>query len=292
MSEFPIINGLRALAPHYDVLICDIWGVIHNGRAAYDGVVECLSQFRRQHGGVVLLLSNAPRPSAPIREQLQGFGVGGEAYDSLVTSGDLTRTLLAEKSAGQKFKIHHVGPDRDLTLFDGLQVSRVGLNEAQAIVCTGPFDDTKEGPDDYTAYWREALAERLPFFCANPDLQVQRGDQLIYCAGALAQDYERQGGEVIYLGKPHLPVYDFVAQHLKLTTGREIPRTKWLAIGDGLKTDILGATRATIDALLITGGIHEPQLSKPDGTPDPARIASTLHAQNLTAKAAMRRLLW
>ena len=292
MSQFPIIKGLRALAPHYDVLICDIWGVIHNGRAAYDGVVECLSHFRRQHGGVVLLLSNAPRPSPPIREQLQGFGVGPEVYDTLVTSGDLTRVLLAEKAADQDFKIHHVGPDRDLTLFDGLQVSRVDLNDAQAIVCTGPFDDTKEGPEDYREYWREALARRLPFYCANPDLQVQRGDQLIYCAGALAQDYERQGGEVIYLGKPHLPVYDFVAQQLKLTTGREIPRTKWLVIGDGLKTDILGATRAAIDALLITGGIHEPQLSNHDGSPDPARIASTLRAQNLTAKAAMRRLLW
>jgi HAD superfamily hydrolase (TIGR01459 family) len=291
MPSLPIIAGLGEIAQRYEALVCDVWGVIHNGREAFPGVVDCLRSFRAQ--GTVLLLSNAPRPSAPIREQLTGLGVPADAYHAVVTSGDLTRRLLAEKAeGGMPFKVHHVGPDRDLPLFQGLTVERVGMPEAQAIVCTGPFDDTKEGPDDYRDYWREALTRRLPFFCANPDYQVQRGDEIIYCAGALAQDYERQGGQVLYLGKPHQPVYGFVDERLKEFSGRSIPRTKWLAVGDGLKTDIAGATAAGIDALLITGGIHEAELSHPAGAPDPAKIAAILGAGKLKAVAAMRRLIW
>lgn len=288
MPDTPIIQGLSLLAPRYDALICDIWGVIHNGREAFPGVVDCLKRFRAS-SGTVLLLSNAPRPNGPIRDQLAGFGVPPDAYDALVTSGDLTRQLMAERAP---LKLHHLGPDRDLPLFENLAVARVALADAEAIVCTGPFDDTKEGPDDYRDYWKPALARRLPFYCANPDLVVQRGDQLIYCAGALAQAYEEQGGEVVYLGKPHLPIYDFVERHLAKTIGRTIARNKWLAIGDGLKTDILGAKRAGLDALLITGGIHEPELSGAGGEPDPAKIATVLAAQGLSAIAAMRRLVW
>jgi HAD superfamily hydrolase (TIGR01459 family) len=217
--------------------------------------------------------------------------VPSAAYDTIVTSGDLTRQLLAEKSAHGTFKLHHVGPDRDLPLFEGLNVDRVPLADAEAIVCTGPFDDTKEGPEDYRDYWKPAIARRMPFYCANPDLVVQRGDQLIYCAGALGLDYERQGGDVIYLGKPHAPVYDFVEVRLK-ELGRPVPRAKWLAIGDGLKTDIKGATDANLAALLITGGIHEPELADAASNPDPAKIAAVLNAGHLKATAAMRRLVW
>ena len=156
MSVVPIIKGLRTLAPRYQVLVCDIWGVIHNGRHAYEGVVDCLTSFRKSNG-TVLLLSNAPRPSTPIREQLHGFGVSQDAYDTVVTSGDLTRKLLGEKSATAQYMIHHVGPDRDLTLFEGLNVGRAKLQDASAIVCTGPFDDNTEGPDDYKSYWQPAL---------------------------------------------------------------------------------------------------------------------------------------
>lgn len=289
MPQPPIIQGLSALAPRYDVLLCDVWGVIHNGREAFPGVVDCLRAYRRQ--GVVLLLSNAPRPSPPIRDQLTSLGVPSDAYDTIVTSGDLTRRLLEEKSAHGTFKVHHVGPDRDLPLFENLNVARVPLADAQAIVCTGPFDDTKEGPDDYRDYWKPALARRMPFYCANPDLVVQRGDQIITCAGALGLDYERQGGDVLYLGKPHAPVYDFVEDRLK-ELGRPVPRAKWLAIGDGLKTDIKGATDADLAALLITGGIHEAELSDAAAHPDPAKIAAVLNATSLKATAAMRRLVW
>lgn len=282
-----IISGLKEIAARYDVLVCDIWGVIHNGREAYPGVVETLSRFRSQ--GTVLLLSNAPRPNGPIREQLESLTVAADAYDELVTSGDLTRRLLIERAP---LNIHRVGPDRDWPLFENLAVHQVAMKDADAIVCTGPFDDTKEGPDDYRDYWHEALARRLPFYCANPDLVVQRGEQMIYCAGALAQDYERQGGEVVYLGKPHAPVYAFVAERLRELTGRDIPRAKWLAIGDGLKTDIAGATKAGIDSLLITGGIHESELAHADGRPDPAKIERVYASQNLKSVAAMRRLLW
>lgn len=290
MQSIPIVPGLSALAPRYEALICDVLGVVHNGREAYAGVVDCLSAFRKH--GIVLLLSNAPRPSPPIRGQLASLDVPDSAYDTIVTSGDLTRKLLAERAAKSVFKIHHVGPDRDLPLFEGLNVARVAMKEAAAIVCTGPFDDTKEGPGDYRDYWHDALARRLPFYCANPDLVVQRGDDMIYCAGALAQVYEAQGGEVIYLGKPHLPVYDFVAERLTQTAGREVPRGRWLAVGDGLRTDILGARRAGIDACLITGGIHETELADERGDPDTHKIAAVLKAQNLAAVGAMRRLVW
>lgn len=282
-----IIQGLSEIASNYGALICDIWGVVHNGREAYPGVVDTLREFRKQ--GVVLLLSNAPRPNEPIHAQLASLGVPRDAYDTLITSGDLTRRVLAEAAP---LKVHRVGPDRDAPLYEGLAIERVPMAEAEAIVCTGPFDDTKEGPDDYRDYWRDALARRLPFYCANPDLVVQRGDQMIYCAGALAQDYERQGGKVIYLGKPHATVYDFVTERLAELTHRTIPRSKWLAIGDGLKTDIKGATAIGIDSLLITGGIHESDLAHADGTPDQAKIDAVLRSQNLKSVAAMRRLLW
>ncbi|NOT42865.1 MAG: TIGR01459 family HAD-type hydrolase [Alphaproteobacteria bacterium] len=282
-----IISGLREIAANYDVLVCDIWGVIHNGREAYPGVVDTLRRFREQ--GTLLLLSNAPRPNGPIGEQLASLSVTADAYDGLVTSGDLTRRLLIERAP---LNIHHVGPDRDLPLFEGLNVTRVPLKEAQAIVCTGPFDDTTEGPDDYRDYWHDALARRLPFYCANPDLVVQRGDQMIYCAGALAEDYERQGGDVVYLGKPHAPVYAFVADRLRELKGHDMPISKWLAIGDGLKTDIAGATQAGIDSLLITGGIHESELAQVDGAPDPAKIDRLFAERKLRSVAAMRRLLW
>jgi len=291
MPDPRIIPGLSLLAPAYDALICDVWGVIHNGRETYPGAAECLKRFRRT--GIVLLLSNAPRPNGPIRAQLASLGVPSDAYDAIVTSGDLTRRLLIDRtSSGVALNIHYVGPDRDLSLFEDIRVERVAMKDAAAIVCTGPFDDMKEGPDDYRDYWTDALARRLPFFCANPDLVVQRGDRLIYCAGALAQVYERQGGEVVYLGKPHLPVYDFVERHLTELAGRAIPRAKWLAVGDGLKTDIAGAKRAGMAALLITGGIHEAELSDEAGTPDATKIAATLVAQDLSAVAAMRRLVW
>jgi HAD superfamily hydrolase (TIGR01459 family) len=291
MSSVPVLGGLREVAPRFKLLVCDIWGVLHNGHSAFPGVVDCLNTFRAG-GGYVLLLSNAPRPSGPIRDQLHSLGVPETCYDTLVTSGDLTRELLAAESVGGRLPIHHVGPDRDLPLFEGLDVDRVPLDRAQAILCTGPFDDTREGPDDYRAYWTPALERGLPFWCANPDLQVQRGNSLIYCAGALAADYERRGGKVTYLGKPHAPAYSFVERRLEALTGQKPDRAGWLAVGDGLKTDILGATRAGFASLLITGGIHEAELSDEAGTPDPARIARVYGAAGLQSVGAMRRLAW
>ena len=242
----------------------------------------------------MLLLSNAPRPCESVKLQLESFAVPRSCYDGVVTSGDLTQNLFAERTAnGRAFRVFHVGPDRDLPLFEGFpRVARVAFPHAEAIVCTGPFDDTKDGPEDYRELWTRARARALPLVCANPDLVVQRGDQLIYCAGALGKLYEEMGGEVHYLGKPHLPVYDFVADRLREINGRTIDRTHWLAIGDGLKTDILGADRAGIDALLITGGVHEPELSDATGAPDPNRITQILNRDGLKAVAAMRRLVW
>jgi HAD superfamily hydrolase (TIGR01459 family) len=291
--SIPILGGLSALAPRYEMLLCDVWGVLHNGREAFPGVVDCLRRARAV-GNLVLLLSNAPRPSEPIKRQLESLQVPRDAYDGVVTSGDLVQNVFAERTAGEReLRVLHVGPDRDLSLFEGFPlVKRVAMDQAEAIVCTGPYDDTTEAPDDYRALWADARTANLPLICANPDILVQRGEQMIYCAGALAAVYEEMGGEVLYLGKPHLPVYDFVARRVRSLVGRDVAKSAWLAVGDGLRTDILGATRAGIDALLITGGIHEQELADANGMPNSLRIVEVLRRDDLKAVAAMRRLVW
>ncbi|MDQ0313958.1 TIGR01459 family HAD-type hydrolase [Amorphus orientalis] len=284
--DFPY--GLAALAGEYDGLLVDVWGVIHNGVTAFEAASDALVRFRRETGGAVVLVTNAPRPYPPIEQQLAELGVPDEAFDAVVTSGDVTRDLLAD--LGPK-ALYHIGPERDLSLYDGLKARLVEPDKAQAISCTGLFDDTVETPEHYRDQLGAFATRGLPFISANPDIVVQRGDSRIFCAGSLAELYEELGGTVHQAGKPHPPIYRLALKRLAARLGREIPTERVLAIGDGLNTDIRGAVGQGLSALLITAGIHEAEFGPP-GAPDPDRVGARLAAEGLAARAAMPRLAW
>src|SRR5204863_9893091 len=200
----PILSSIAELAPTPDAWIVDIWGVMHNGARAFAAAGEACRKFRAG-GGIVMLLSNAPRPFSAVVGHMAALGVDPAAYDGGVTSGDATHGLV---DAWGDRPILHIGPERDKGLFAGLEAVLVSAEEAQAIVCSGFYDDTRETPADYAVLFERLAARRLPMICANPDLVVERGDKLVYCAGALAAIYAEKGGEVVYAGKPYLPIYE------------------------------------------------------------------------------------
>jgi HAD superfamily hydrolase (TIGR01459 family) len=275
-------TGLKELADSYDSLLCDVWGVLHNGVAAFSAAVDALRRFRTGAGPVVLL-TNAPRPGWAIREQLRRLGVPDDAYDALVTSGDVTRGVIAERAG---VKLLHLGPERDLSLYQDLDVSLVSESEAEFVACTGLFDDDVETPEDYRALLRRLVARRLGMVCANPDLVVERGGKLVFCAGAIARLYAELGGTTILVGKPFGPVYAAARRDVAAFGG-----SKTLAVGDGLPTDIRGALDNGLDALFVTGGIHAADFGPP-AAPDGARVAARLAAEGLSAVAFMPALAW
>jgi HAD superfamily hydrolase (TIGR01459 family) len=203
-STVPVLEGLSARAADFDIILCDIWGVLHNGVNAYPSASKALRNFR-EAGGRVILVSNAPRPGTDVIGLLDGFGVDRLAYDGIVTSGDVTWSLLA---AGSWKRYHWLGPKRDGNLFNGLAMTPSDLADADVIICTGLIDDRVETAETYRSFLAEALALKLPMVCANPDLVVERGGQIIHCAGAIAKLYEELGGEAIYAGKPYPRIYD------------------------------------------------------------------------------------
>lgn len=251
-TEFPANDGLRAMVGRYPLVLCDIWGVVHDGVKAHPLAADALERFRGQ-GGMVALITNAPRPAASVASQLDALTVRPAAYDLIITSGDVTRDLVA--SSGFE-RIFHLGPDRDLLLFDGLDADRVAADRAQAILCTGLIDDETETPDDYRGQLENLARHGLPMYCANPDRVVQRGDDLVFCAGALADVYQELGGTVIIAGKPHAPIYERVLHQVELIRGNRPDKADILAIGDGIATDIRGAAAFGLDVLFVTGGIH------------------------------------
>jgi HAD superfamily hydrolase (TIGR01459 family) len=276
------INGLSELAEGYDALLCDVWGVLHNGVAAFPAAVEALVKFRATRGPVGLI-TNAPRPASAIRPQLKSLGVPDDAYDALVTSGDVTRMAIAERPGA---RILHIGPDRDLSFYDGLDATLASESDAELISCTGLFDDTTETPDDYRPLLERLAARGLAMVCANPDIVVERGDDLIYCAGALARLYAEMGGEAVLVGKPHAPIYDAARRELAASGESRI-----LAVGDGLPTDIRGAVDNRLPVLFVTGGIHAADFGPPH-EPDAERVVARLNAENLEAVAFMPALCW
>jgi len=277
-----ILDRLGELADRYDVLLCDIWGVIHNGRESFPGPCAALSHWRETTGPVVLI-SNSPRPSPEVVSQLDGLGVPRTAYSALISSGDVTRHLLAERAPGPAYKI---GPDRDAPLYAGTGVVFAALEDAAFIACTGPVDDDVETPEDYRAVLTRAAALKLPMICANPDKVVQRGDRLVYCGGALAELYETLGGAVIMAGKPHA-----LTQAADLRNG-PIDPSRVLAIGDGVATDIAGANAQSLDVLFIPAGIHGAETRGPDSGLDPAAVERLLTAAGAHAAYAMDALVW
>jgi HAD superfamily hydrolase (TIGR01459 family) len=243
-----LVSGLSELAADYDALICDIWGVVHNGHAGFPAAAEALARFRQERGPVVLL-TNAPRTAQSVAAQFDALGVPHDCYDTIITSGGAARADIAARAAGGTLPLYYIGPERDTAVFEGLDVARAGIETAEVALCTGLVDDLTETPDQYAAILAAMRARNLPMICANPDLKVHRGAQLCWCAGALARDYEKIGGPVIYYGKPRLPIYQLARA---ATGGAE----KILAIGDGLVTDIRGANAAGLDVLFIADGLH------------------------------------
>lgn len=284
-----LLPGLSTIADTYSGILCDVWGVVHNGVRVNPGAQEALTRFR-EGGGRVVLITNAPRPAAPIYEQLDSLGFPRNAYDSIVTSGDVTRDLLMRRGGGE---VIHIGPERDFSLYDGTGLTLVEDDTAAdggLISCTGLFDDTSETPEDYHERFRALIARGFSMVCANPDIVVERGHTLIWCAGALARDYARLGGEVSILGKPYKPIYDMALAELARLGGGE-DRAKVLAIGDGLPTDIKGALDQKLDVIFITAGIHAAEFGDAE-MPDGELVRDRLKDEGLTARGAMPRLTW
>ncbi len=274
---------MKTISATYPVWFCDIWGVVHNGYKPFANTVATLARHRA-NGGIVVLVSNSPRSEAGILKQLDEIGVARNAYDAAVTSGDVTRNLMAEAPSHRLF---HLGPDRDTSIFQGLAVERVPLAEAGAVICTGLFHDDRETPDDYEALLTEMKARKLPMICANPDKMVRKGDKLLYCAGALAERFATMGGAVSMAGKPFAPIYELARKKAEVARGGPVSAAEILAIGDGPETDIRGAANQGVACLYVSGGVR-------DHASDMA--AELRHIQNLVPQArivaAVPELLW
>jgi HAD superfamily hydrolase (TIGR01459 family) len=284
----PLIAGLASIASRYDLILCDVWGVVHNGVAAFPEAVAALQRIRAQ-GATVILISNAPRPGAVIRKQLDRMRVPGDAYDTIIASGDVTREELAKRPG---VRLYHLGPERDHPNYEGLDVKLVALEEAEIVVCTGLFDDNKETPDDYREMLARIRERELPMICANPDIVVERGDRLIWCAGALAERYAALGGEVVYAGKPYAPVYKSALAQAARIRGGAVGRERVLAIGDGVRTDLLGAVAQGFDTLFVFGGIHAVEVLDERGEPVAERLAHLFAEAGAWPAALIRRLVW
>jgi HAD superfamily hydrolase (TIGR01459 family) len=252
MTTLRFVEHLRDLVGGVDVVLSDIWGVIHNGLEAFPDSCAALRQARAQ-GKAVILITNAPRPADSVQRQLRKLHVPDDTYDAIVSSGDLTRGFVADRGAQAVFWL---GPERDSSIHRGLEAVFKPLAEADYIVCTGPFDDETESAEDYREMMGQALTRKLPLVCANPDIVVERGDRLIYCAGAIAELYREMGGEVIFYGKPHRPIYDRAMAIAKQLRAADVPLNRVLAIGDSVRTDLAGALGFGIDCLFVTRGIH------------------------------------
>lgn len=251
MTDMIHLQRLDELTNRYDVLLCDVWGVLHNGVDSFASASGALAAAR-QAGLTVVLITNAPRRFDSVAQQIHSLGVPESSYDRIVTSGDVTRELI--RAAPRR--VFHLGPERDETLYEGLDVELVEEREADVVVCTGLFDDETETPEDYEEMLTRFRSRDLPFICANPDIVVERGHRLIWCAGALARDYGQLGGRTLIAGKPHRPIYEAAVAAAEEARGERVDRARVIAIGDGMLTDIKGADLFGIDALYISGGIH------------------------------------
>jgi len=280
MTGPQLLTNLSTIAADYDALLCDVWGVLHNGVRAFDPACAALKAFRGKFGRVILL-SNAPRPASDIEGQFARLGVPPDCYDVIVTSGGAAREDLARRAARGRLAMFHLGPERDRNLYAGLDIALSDVAGADIVLCTGLFDDEAETPDDYTDMLAAMKGRGLTMLCANPDLVVQRGGRLVHCAGSLARAYEAIGGTVVYYGKPHLPIYDVVRA---VAGGAQ----RMLMVGDGLVTDVKGANAAGIDVLFIADGVHGEDVREFTQ----AHLAELFAAAGVHARAAMRTLVW
>lgn len=283
----PLLPHFSTLAPDYDVVFSDIWGVVHNGLVAFPHACDALMRTRAL-GSVVILVTNAPRPSDIVVRQLDKLHVPREAYDAVVSSGDVTRGVIKERHGQSVF---HMGPERDASIFAGLDVRFAPLESADYVVCSGLDDDDNETPEDYRARLELMLKRNVFMVCGNPDVVVERGDKLVYCAGSIADLYATMGGEVLYAGKPYRPIYDMALAKAEEAAGRKVAPSRVLAIGDSVRTDLKGARTAGIDFLFVTSGIHAEEVGGRE-RPDTGALKSVFAAAGDMPKAVMRELAW
>jgi HAD superfamily hydrolase (TIGR01459 family) len=282
------IHRFEPLGRSYDVVLCDVWGVVHNGLAAFPAACEALTRFRAG-GGTAVLITNAPRSGEAVARILDRLKVPRDAYDAIVSSGDVTRGIVKARLAQTVF---HLGPERDLSIFAGLDVRFAPADAADYVVCSGLFDDTVETPDSYRELLASLRARSLLMICANPDIVVERGDSLVYCAGALADSYAALSGEVLYCGKPHPPIYELaLATAAALRGANKPPRHRVLAIGDSVRTDLKGAAGFGLDCMFVTSGIHAEEYGSRDA-PDLAALNAMFAAAGVKPRGVMRELTW
>ena len=286
----PIIERFADISGQYDAAYVDLWGCMHNGVTAFPGAVAACQAFR-EAGGAVVLVTNAPRPRASVETQVAGLGIPDDAWDCIASSGDSARAAMFSGAVGEK--VWYVGEPRDLSFFeplhvieDPVEITRVPLTEAEGIVCCGP-EDPHADPAVYRPQFLMAKTKGLKLLCANPDIVVDRGETREWCAGALAELYTEMGGESLYFGKPHPPIYDLARRRLAATV-RAPSDPRIVAIGDGLLTDILGAQQEDIDSVFITGGLAAGETGTVDH-PDPTRLAAYLDDKGVTPTYAMGR---
>ena len=284
----PILDRAGEVFSRYDVLFCDVWGVLHNGITAFEGACAALKRFRAE-GGTVILVSNAPVPKHRVADMLASRHVPRDSWDDIVSSGDIALTHIAERGFS---KLYCIGPqDRDQALFKALKARSVPLDEAEAIVCTGLSDDRHETPETYRPLLGAARKLNLPFVCANPDLIVDVGGTILYCAGAIADIYQHMGGPVFWAGKPHLSAYETAHHKAEALRDSNVPRAKCLVIGDAIRTDLKGAQNFGCDALFVASGIHRHEAMDGDKL-STIKLAALFPPGTPTALGAMVELVW
>ena len=287
-----IIESLKEISERYNVLFCDIWGCIHNGKHALPGALKALSDFRRT-GGYVMLLTNAPRPKAAVQEHLMTMGITGDFFDDITTSGDAAQVSMLSGKVG--YNVFHLGPKRDESFFTDFpeeifvkhQIVRVSLADSEGIVCTGLFDDTCESPKDYSHVISHGIKNGLKLLCVNPDIFVDVGHHRVWCAGGIAEAFAMAGGKSIYCGKPHTDIYELAYAKLKkFNLGNE---AKILCIGDGIRTDILGGHNEKLDTLFVCGGLagKETGITRPNDKPDPQKLEKFVTSNDLYPTASI-----
>ncbi|MEM9046804.1 MAG: TIGR01459 family HAD-type hydrolase [Pseudomonadota bacterium] len=282
-----VISALSEISEGYDAILCDLWGCYHNGIEPYPAAVEACRQFKAL-GKTVILLTNAPRPADQVKSFLDRIGGPADSYHAIVSSGGACQAALTSGRYGAAF--YYLGPDRDFHMITGVGLQPVPEEEADAVLCTGLVDEWNEELEDYSDQLGRLRARELPLLCANPDIVVDRGERRFWCAGALAKLYGEIGGEVLYFGKPHRPIYERSLEVLAETTSREIPTNRILAIGDGPATDVKGGCDFGLDTLFVTGGLAAEELGHDPENPDPALLATYLAKAELSPRYAIGRL--
>ena len=278
-----IIDRLDEISAPYDVLLCDLWGCVHDGVRPYPAAVAALQAFRAT-GGKVILATNAPRQRSAVRAHLDEMGLPADAYDDIASSGDAARAAMYRGAVGEK--VWFMGEPHDEVFFepmalveDPVEITRVSLDAAEGIVCTGPFDALAD-PAELRPQLLYAKQKGLKLLCANPDIVVDRGDVREWCAGAVARLYTEMGGESLYFGKPHPAIYDLARARLA-ALGKLPGPERILAIGDGIHTDIQGALGEDIDSLFITGGLAAEE-TKTSQQPDPQALEALVSREMIT----------